>query len=75
MYAGLKNGDLLLDLNKDNIKKYKEEASKRNRMDLLRISQLLSDVSRTIRQSHDPYLVLEMTAFKLIEMDSSISIE
>lgn len=75
MYAGLKNGDLLLDLNKDNIKKYKEEASKRNRMDLLRMSQLLSDVSRTIRQSHDPYLVLEMTAFKLIEMDSSISIE
>ena len=75
MYAGMKNGDLLLDLNQENKIKYFEEASKWNRMDLLRIGQLLSDVSKTIRQSHDPFLVLEMTAFKLIEMDSAITIE
>ncbi|MAV71180.1 MAG: hypothetical protein CMG04_10810 [Candidatus Marinimicrobia bacterium] len=75
MYAGLENGDSLLDLNQENKIKYVEEASRLNRMDLLRMGQLLSDVGRTIRQSHDPFLVLEMTAFKLIEMDSSISIE
>ena len=75
MYAGLENGDSLLDLNQENKIKYVEEASRFNRMDLLRMGQLLSDVGRTIRQSHDPFLVLEMTAFKLIEMDSSISIE
>ena len=75
MYAGLENGDSLLDLNQENKIRYVEEASKLNRMDLLRMGQLLSDVGKTIRQSHDPFLVLEMTAFKLIEMDSSISIE
>ncbi len=75
MYAGMKNGDSLLDLNQENKMRYIEEASKWNRMDLLRIAQILSDVSKTIRQAHDPFLVLEMTAFKLIEMDSAITIE
>ncbi len=75
LYAGMESGDLLLDLNEENKLRYKEEAKKWNRMDLLRTGQILSDVSKTIRKAHDPFLVLEMTAFKLIEMDSVITIE
>ena len=75
IYAGIKDGGTLLEMNEENIQKYIQESSKWNRMDLLRISQVVSDSSLLVRRSDNPYLLLEMTALKLLEMDSSVLID
>ena len=74
-YAGTRNGDALLEMNAEHKQSYVQEASYWDRRDLLRISQIITDVSATIRRSEDPFLLLEMTALKLLEMDQSVSIE
>ena len=75
MYGGIKNGDSLLEMNDEHKKKYVDEATNWDRRDLLRISQVLIDVSSTIRRAEDPYLLLEMTALKLLDMDQSVLID
>ena len=75
LYAGVKDGETLLEMNKEHIQKYIQESSHWNKRDLLRISQILTDVSSTIRRADDPYLLMEMTALKLLEMDQSVLID
>ena len=75
MYGGIQNGDSLLEMNDEHKKKYIDEAARWDRRDLLRISQVLTDVSATIRRAEDPYLLLEMTALKLLDMDQSVLID
>ena len=75
LYAGVKNGETLLEMNKEHIQKYIQESSHWDKRDLLRISQILTDVSSTIRRSDDPYLLMEMTALKLLEMDQLVLID
>jgi len=64
-----------LEMNKEHIQKYIQESSHWDKRDLLRISQILTDVSSTIRRADDPYLLMEMTALKLLEMDQSVLID
>ena len=75
LYAGVKDGETLLEMNKEHIQKYIQESSHWDKRDLLRISQILTDVSSTIRRADDPYLLMEMTALKLLEMDQSVLID
>ena len=75
LYAGVKDGETLLEMNKEHIQKYIQESSHWDKRDLLRISQTLTDVSSTIRRADDPYLLMEMTALKLLEMDQSVLID
>ena len=75
IYAGVKNGYSLLEMNTENQQKYVQESAEWDRRDLLRVSQVLTDVSATIRRADDSYLLLEMTALKLLEMDQSIYID
>jgi len=75
IYAGIKDGGSLLEMNQEHKEKYTTESSSWDRRDLLRIGQLLSNVSAVIRRSEDPYLLLEMTALKLLELDASVSID
>jgi len=75
MYGGIKNGASLLEMNEEHKKKYVDEATNWDRRDLLRMSQVLIDVSSTIRRAEDPYLLLEMTALKLLDMDQSVLID
>lgn len=72
LYASVEDGHRLLDLNAELAEKYKDNAQHWDRMDLLRVGQLLSDLSSVIRRSESPFLLLEMTVLKIIEMDSSI---
>ena len=37
--------------------------------------KFLTDLSSKIRRSDDPYLLLEFSSLKLLEMDKSVSIE
>ena len=75
IYAGINDGGSLLEMNQEHKEKYMTESSNWDRRDLLRIGQLLSNVSTAIRRSDDSYLILEMTAFKLLELDTSVSID
>ena len=74
-HAGIPNGDALLEMNAEYKQSYVQEATYWDRRDLLRISHIITDISATIRRSEDPFLLLEMTALKLLEMDQSVSIE
>ena len=75
LYSKIKNGSQLLDMNEDNKKQYLIHAKDWDNRDLLRISQIISDVSPYINRSNDPYLLLEMTSLKLLEMEKSISLD
>ena len=75
LYAGVKDGESLLEMNTEHKQRYIQESGSWDRRDLLRISQVLTDVAATIRRAQDPYLLLEMTVLKLLEMDRSIYID
>jgi len=75
LYSKIDRGIELLDMNKESKKWYISHSSKWDRRDLLRSVQILSDVYSHIRRSDDPYLLLEFTSLKLLEMDKSVSIE
>ena len=68
IYAGIDEGASILE-------RYIDESSKWDRRDLFRINQVLMNTLAVIRRSEDPYLILEMSALKLLEMDQSIYIE
>ena len=74
LYAGVEGGHSLLDMNDELAEKYVNASCHWDRMDLLQIGQVLSDLSSTIRRSDNPYLILEMTVLKLLEMDASVHI-
>ena len=75
LYAGIKNGRELLEMNQEHQNLYDQESAAWDKRDLLRISQVLSDASAYIRRAEDSYLLLEMTALKLLELDRSVSID
>jgi len=75
IYAGISDRASLLEMNPEHKQKYVSESKLWDRRDLLRLSQVLSDVASTIRRAENPYLLLEMTALKLLEMDQSIYID
>ena len=75
LYSKITNGIDLLDMNKENKNLYLAHAAEWDNRDLLRISQTVSDVSTYINRSEDPYLILEITALKLLEMDKSVALD
>ena len=75
LYSKITNGIDLLDMNKENKNLYLAHASEWDNRDLLRISQTVSDVATYVNRSDDPYLILEITALKLLEMDKSVSLD
>ena len=75
VYASVDKGSTMVEMNKEHKKRYVEESQNWERRDLFRINQILIDTSAVIRRSDDPYLLLEMTTLKLLEMDRSILID
>ena len=64
-----------MELNDEQMNLYKNEALEWDKRDLFRLNQVIIDTSAVIRRSDNPYLLLEMTALKLLEMDQSIFID
>lgn len=75
LYAGVEDGIESLELNPDLQKDYKEEVQHWNTRDLLRIGNIMNELSHVVRRSDQPQILLEMTALKLLEMDKTESIE
>ncbi len=75
LYSKIKNGSEILDMNEENKKQYLDHAKDWDNRDLLRVSQIISDVSSYINRSNDPYLLMEVTSLKLLEMEKSVSLD
>ena len=75
IYSGIHEENTPIEMNVAQVKLYKQEVVKWDRRDLFRLNQVIIDTSAAIRKSDDPYLLLEMAALKLLEMDKSIFID
>ena len=75
IYSGIHEENTPIEMNGAQVKLYKQEAVNWDRRDLFRLNQVIIDTSAAIRKSDDPYLLLEMAALKLLEMDKSIFID
>ena len=75
IYSGIPKENTPIERNGSQVKLYKQEALEWDRRDLFRLNQVIIDTSAAIRKSDDPYLLLEMAALKLLEMDKSIFID
>ena len=64
-----------IEINREQVRQFKAEMLNWDRRDLFRLNQVIIDTSAVIRKSDDPYLLFEMTALKLLEMDKSIFID
>ena len=67
-------GEELLDLNKDTTSDYIDNSKAWNNKDIIRISKVLHDIYYSLKNVKYPMIFFEMTAMKLMEMDSSVSI-
>ena len=75
IYSGVEKDNGILEMNKDQKKLYVDEYVQWERRDLFRMNQVIIDTSAIIRRSDDPYLLFEMTALKLLELDRSVLID
>ena len=69
-----KGEELLLDINEEAKNRYISTYNNHNSKDLIRISKVLHDMQYSLKQVSQPMIVFEMTALKLIEMDTALSI-
>ena len=75
MYASLNDGVKALEMSDDLKKEYVKSSKLWDIRDLLRITEVLNDLELNINRSNQPYIMFEISALKLLEMDQSISIE
>lgn len=69
-----KGEELLLDINEEAKNRYIDTCKNHDSKDLIRISKVLHDMQYSLKQVSQPMIVFEMTALKLIEMDTTLSI-
>ncbi len=75
LIASFDKGVQILELNAELKQRYLEESKAWDTRDLLRISQILLQTENQLKKATHPYLLLEMTAFRMLEMDKTVSIE
>ena len=75
MYASLNDGLKVLDISDDLKKEYVESSKLWDIRDLLRITEIINELELNINRSNQPYIMFEITALKLLEMDQTVSIE
>ena len=69
-----KGEELLLDINEEAKNRYIATCKNHDNKDLIRISKVLHDMQYSLKQVSQPMIIFEMTALKLIEMDTTLSI-
>ena len=75
IYSEIYEENIPIEMNDAHLKLFKQEVIKWDRRDLFRLNQVIIETSAGVRKSDDPYLLLEMAALKLLEMDKSIFID
>ena len=74
MIASVVNSESLLELNDEHKKQYLSNSEGWNGKDLLRVVNVLNDLEYRLKHLTQPLIYFEMTSMKLMEMDSSVSI-
>ena len=69
-----KGEDLLSGISEDVKNQYINSSNNYLNKDIIRISKVLHDMQYSLKQVSQPMIVFEMTALKLLEMDTSVSI-
>ena len=75
MIATIENGMDVLELNLDLKNKYIETAKLWNIRDLLRISKVITEIEPQVKRAVQPHILLELSLLKLLEFDSTVTIE
>ena len=75
LIASQKGGINLLEVNEELKNQYQTETKDWDIRDLLRISDILEDLSVQLKQATQPDILIEMAFFKLLEMDSSLHLD
>ena len=75
MYASLNDGVNILEMSDDLKKEYIKSSKLWDIRDLLRITEVINELELNINRSSQPYIMFEITALKLLEMDQTVSIE
>ena len=75
LIASQKGGINLLEVNEELKNQYQTETKDWDIRDLLRISDILEDLSVQLKQASQPDILIEMAFFKLLEMDSSLHLD
>jgi len=70
----IKDGEGLLELNDEHVKRYEDSAKSWNSKDILRITNVLNELEYSLKRISQPSIQFEMTAMKFLEFDSSVSI-
>ncbi len=72
--GSVNGGEDLLELNNEHKKRYSNSAKSWNSKDLLRVTKELNELEFSLKRVSQPVIHFEMTAMKLLEMDSTVSI-
>ena len=75
MFATISDGFKAVEMSDDLKQQYIDAAASWTVRDLLRITQIITDVETRIKLANQPYIMLEMMGLKLLEMDETVSIE
>ena len=75
IYAGIDAERLLNDFNNETKQNYTQNSGRWNNRDLIYINQFLMDTATNIRNSENPFILLEMMSLKLVELDKSVKID
>jgi DNA polymerase III subunit gamma/tau len=67
--------DQLFDMSKDYIEKYKKESKKFSESDILRMINILTDLSFQVKKASEPRIHLEVALMKMIKMEKSVNLE
>ncbi len=68
------DSNVLFDVSRDFIEKYKERSSAFSEGDLLRMIKAVADLNVGLKRASDPRILLEMTLMKLLKMESSVNL-
>ena len=75
MFATISDGLKAVEMSDDLKQQYIDAAASWTVRDLLRITQIVTDVETRIKRANQPNVMLEMMGLKLLEMDETVSIE
>jgi len=65
----------VLEISTDIKEKYETSAKSLNIRDLIRISKVITDIEPKIKRAVQPHILLEVTLLKLLEIDSTVTIQ
>ncbi len=74
LYCKFSGGEKFIEVSADIMKQYRQQADAWETGDLIRVTEQISGLMNQIRFASHPYLLLEMTMIKILEMPDAVSL-